>query len=85
MRQAYKAPKVMGWVKSMNLALRRTMVTAAHRHDGAIGTFIKSHFCCSMYQSDTTIVEQSFYTMINRPMLECDIMSVSYSLRFDVE
>ena len=75
----------MVWVKSMNLALRRTMATVAHRHDGAIGTFIKSYFCCSMWQSDTTIVEQSVYTMINRPMLECDIRSVSYSLRFDVE
>lgn len=65
MRQAYKALKVMGWVKSMNLVLRRTMATAVHRNDGAIGTFIKGCFRCSIYQSDTTIVEQSFHTMIN--------------------
>ena len=44
MRQAYEAQKVMERVKSINVALRRTAAAAAHRHDGAIGIFIKAIF-----------------------------------------
>ena len=80
-----QSTKSYGMGKKHEFGAATHNATSVHRHDGAIDTLITSYFHCSKYQSNTTTVEQSFNTMINRPVLGCDKMSASYGSRFDVE